>query len=111
MAPEVSAFAPEPGDLIFDALLSVVLAAGARSYLLGAAQAFGDYRVWRRLSTAGVDTVGRVTRVRTLRNRFMLAVGCVFEYTYDAAASGEFRGHSGGFALDAAMHCPVGSAV
>lgn len=111
IAPEVSAFAAEPGDLIFDVLFGIVLAASAGSYLVSAAKVFGDYRVWRRLSTTGVDTVGRITRVRTVRNRYMLAVLCVFEYTYDAAAYGELRGHSGGFALDAPMYYPVGSAV
>jgi hypothetical protein len=110
-APDVSAFDAEPGDLIFDILFGLLLAASAGWYLLSAAYVFGDHRVWRRLSTNGVDTVGRITRVRTIRNRFMVAVGCVLEYTYDAAGSGELRGHSGRFALDAAMHYPVGSAV
>ncbi len=111
IAPEISAFDAEPGDLIFDILFGVILAAGAGWYLVSAATVIGDYRVWRRLSIAGVDTVGRITGVRRLRNRYMLAVGCVFDYTYDAAASGELRGHSGGFALDAAMRYPIGSAV
>ena len=111
IAPEVSAFVPDPGDLLFDALFSLFLAAMAGSFLLGAAGTFGDYRIWKRLSTMGVDTVGRVTRVRTLRNRYMAAVGCAFEYVYTAAAAEEFRGHSGSFALDAAMHYPVGSPV
>src|SRR5439155_18970445 len=100
-----------PGDLIFDVLFSLLLAAMAGSFLVSAARTFGDYRIWKRLSTMGVDTVGRVTRVRTLRNRYMAAVGCAFEYAYTAAAAGELRGHSGSFALDAAMHYPVGSPV
>jgi hypothetical protein len=110
IAPEVSALATEPGDLIIDTLIGILFAAGAGWYLLSAAQAFGDYRVWRRLSTTGVDTVGRVTGVRTLRNRYMHAVGCVVDYTYNASF-GELRGHSGRFALDAAMYYPVGTAV
>lgn len=110
IAPEVNALAAEPGDLIFDILFGIFLAASAGWYVFGATRAFGDYRVWQRLSTAGVDTVGHITGVRTLRNRYMLAVGCVLDYTYNAA-SGELRGHSGGFALDASMYYPVGTAV
>jgi hypothetical protein len=110
IAPEVSALAAEPGDLIFDTLFGIFLAASSGWYLLSAVQALGDFRVWRRLSTTGVDTVGRVIGVRTLRNRYMHAVGCVIDYTYNAA-SGELRGHSGGFALDAAMYYSVGTAV
>jgi hypothetical protein len=111
IAPEVSAFVPEPGDLLFDAVFSLFLAAMAGSFLVSATRTFGDYRIWKRLSTMGVDTLGRVTRVRTLRNGYMVAVGCVFEYAYPAAASGELRGHSGRFPLDAAMHYPIGSPV
>jgi uncharacterized protein DUF3592/FAIM1 (Fas apoptotic inhibitory molecule) protein len=111
VAPQVSAFVPEPGDLLFDALFGLVLAAEAGSFLVTAARTFGDYRIWKRLSTTGVDTVGRVTRVHTLRNRYMAAVGCAFEYAYTAASSSELRGHSGRFALDAVMHYPVGSPV
>jgi hypothetical protein len=111
IAPEISTFDVEPGDLIFDTLFGIVLAAGMGWHLVSAAHVIGDYRLWRRLSTAGVDTVGRITGVRTLRNTYMLAVGCLFDYTYDAAASGELRGHSGRFALDAATHYPVGSAI
>ena len=110
IAPEVSALTAEPGDLIFDTLFGIFLAAYAGWYLWGAAQAFGDYRVWKRLSTTGIDTVGRVTGVRTLRNQYMVAVGCIFEYTYQAD-SGELRGRSGSFALNAPMYYPVGSAV
>jgi hypothetical protein len=110
IAPEVSALTAEPGDLIFDILFGIFLAACAGWYLWGAAQAFGRYRVWKRLSTTGVDTVGRITGVRTLRNRYMVAVGCIFEYAYQAD-SGELRGRSGSFALNAPVHYPVGSAV
>jgi len=111
IAPEVNAFDPEVGDVLFDVLFSVFLAAMAGSFLLSGARTFGDYRTWKRLSVAGVDTDGRVTRVRTLRNRYMAAVGCAFEYAYTASAFGEFRGHSGSFGLDAAMRYPVGSRV
>jgi hypothetical protein len=111
IAPDVNAFVPEPGDVIFDTLFSLFLVAMAGSFLVSAARIFADYRIWKRLSTMGVDTVGRVTRVRTLRNRYMAAVGCAFEYAYTADASGELRGHSGSFALDAVMQYPVGSAV
>ena len=97
--------------MLFDVLFSVFLAAMAGSFLLSGARTFGDYRTWKRLSVAGVDTDGRVTRVRTLRNRYMAAVGCAFEYAYTASAFGEFRGHSGSFGLDAAMRYPVGSRV
>lgn len=111
IAPEVNAFDAEPLDLTFDVLVGLLLTASAGSYLVSAARVLDDYRVWRRLSTTGVDTVGRVTSVRTVRNRFMVVVGCVLEYTYNAAGSGEFRGLSGAFPLDAAMHYPVGSAL
>ena len=111
IAPEVNAFDPEVGDVLFDVLFSVFLAAMAGSFLLSGARTFGDYRTWKRLSVAGVDTDGRVTRVRTLRNGYMAAVGCAFEYAYTASAFGEFRGHSGSFGLDAAMRYPVGSRV
>ena len=111
IAPDVNAFDPEVGDLLFDVLFSLFLAAMAGSFLLSGARTFGDYRVWKRLSMTGVDTDGRVTRVRTLRNRYMAAVGCAFEYAYAASAFGEFRGHSGSFGLDAAMRYPVGSRV
>jgi len=111
IAPEVNAFDPEVGDLLFDVLFSLFLAATVGSLLSSAARTFGDYRIWKRLSTTGVDTVGRVTRVRTLRNRYMAAVGCAFEYAYTASAFGEFRGHSGRFGLDAVMRYPVGSRV
>ncbi|MDP9281617.1 MAG: DUF3592 domain-containing protein [Chloroflexota bacterium] len=110
VAPEVSAFAAEPGDLVFDILFGIGLAASAGWYLVSAARILGSYRVWSRLSKTGVDTAGRITGVRTLRNQYMVAVGCVFEYTYNAD-SGELRGQSGSFALDAPMHYPVGSAV
>ena len=110
IAPEVSALAAEPGDLIFDTFFGIFLAACAGWYLWGAAQAFGDYRVWKRLSTSGVDTVGRIIGVRTIRNQYMVAIGCIFEYTYQADF-GELRGRSGRFAVNAPMYYPVGSTV
>jgi len=111
IAPEVSAFVTDPGDLLFDVLFGLFLAVMAGSFLMSAVRILGDYRIWKRLSTMGVETVGRVTSVRTLRNGYMRAVGCAFEYAYSAAGAGEFRGHSGSFVLDAVIHHPIGGPV
>jgi hypothetical protein len=111
IAPDISTFPSEPSDLLVDAVVVLVLAVGAGWSLESAARGFGAYRVWKRLSTTGVDTDGRVTRVATLRNLYMYAVGFALEYEYVVLAAGEFRGHSGAFALDAATHYPIGSTV
>jgi hypothetical protein len=109
LAPEVNAFDPEPGDVLVDAVIVLVISATAGWSLVDAARELGVYRVWKRLSTTGVDIVGHVTRVRKLRNQYLIVVGCALDYEYTVAGAGEFRGQSRRFALDLATDYPIGS--
>jgi hypothetical protein len=111
VAPEVNAIAPDLGDLLVDAALALGIIAFTGWTLVVAARDLHVYRVWKRLSATGVDAIGRVTRVGAVRNEFRLVTGCVVEYAYSGSASGELRGHSAAFPLDAAVYFPVGTPV
>ena len=110
-APQVNSFDPDADEVIFDVLVGLLLAACSVYFLKGAVQNVGAYQVWKRLSATGVETMGRITGVGRIRDRFMTATGCSFEYSYADASSGEHRGRSGTFTLDAAMRYPVGGPV
>jgi uncharacterized protein DUF3592/FAIM1 (Fas apoptotic inhibitory molecule) protein len=110
-APDVSALVPQPSDLGVDVLLLVIIVTGGGWTALGALAEVRRYAVWQRLSAGGSDTMGTVTRVRTLRTAYGVVTGCVLEYSYEAGNTTSLHGRSGAFGMSAAVQYPIGTSV